>query len=255
MNQAISTEQPRPKKNQHQPSWGLVLRDLEARGEMEVISDIGARNQAGIQKYGTALQPHNGRDSLQDAYEESMDLVVYLKNAIQELPPLVPPSEGHRHLSRLYHQAIGIMCALKDYRVKQEADRAAFEEARAQKVQKMIPVVVTREEAFRTMGIPDPRKPQDAPVAPVPTVWVDDQVTQNQAHTGHPGVFEGMVGVEVASHQPTVFIPPQIQGPLREELEDWKARMDASLQAERERHHKAVTRGDGKLHSEWGEFS
>ena len=37
----------------------------------------------GIRKYGTPLQPDNGRDSLQDAYEEALDLCVYLKNEIR----------------------------------------------------------------------------------------------------------------------------------------------------------------------------
>ena len=35
-------------------------------------------------RYGTALQPHNGRDALLDAYEEALDLAMYLKQAIVE---------------------------------------------------------------------------------------------------------------------------------------------------------------------------
>jgi len=34
-----------------------------------VIADIEARRQVGVQRYGTALQAHNGRDALRDAYE------------------------------------------------------------------------------------------------------------------------------------------------------------------------------------------
>jgi hypothetical protein len=49
------------------------------------MRDMENRNKAGIEKYGTPLQPHNGRNSLQDAYEEALDLAVYLKNAIIEL--------------------------------------------------------------------------------------------------------------------------------------------------------------------------
>jgi len=66
-------EQPSPKPNASTPTWELVMRDMENR------------NKAGIEKYGTPLQPHNGRNSLQDAYEEALDLAVYLKNAIIEL--------------------------------------------------------------------------------------------------------------------------------------------------------------------------
>ena len=49
-----------------------------------VIEDIRRRREVGIQRYGTALQPHNGRDALRDAYEEAMDLTMYLRQAIAE---------------------------------------------------------------------------------------------------------------------------------------------------------------------------
>lgn len=42
------------------------------------------RDQMGRKKYGTPLQPNNGRDALQDAYEEALDLAVYLRQAIYE---------------------------------------------------------------------------------------------------------------------------------------------------------------------------
>lgn len=50
----------------------------------EVILDMYSRNQFGISKYGIPLQAHNGRDALKDAYEEALDLCVYLKTAIIE---------------------------------------------------------------------------------------------------------------------------------------------------------------------------
>lgn len=49
-----------------------------------VIADIEARKQTGIRKYGTALQPFNGRDALIDAYQEALDLCQYLRQAIEE---------------------------------------------------------------------------------------------------------------------------------------------------------------------------
>lgn len=49
-----------------------------------VIEDIEKRRELGIQRYGTPLQPHNGRDALKDAYEEALDLAMYLKQAIVE---------------------------------------------------------------------------------------------------------------------------------------------------------------------------
>lgn len=49
-----------------------------------VIADINARKEFGLKKYGTALQPHNGRDALTDAYQEAVDLCKYLRQAIYE---------------------------------------------------------------------------------------------------------------------------------------------------------------------------
>ena len=49
-----------------------------------VISDIQARVAAGVKKYGTKLQTHNGRDALMDAYQEAIDLVMYLRQKILE---------------------------------------------------------------------------------------------------------------------------------------------------------------------------
>ena len=49
-----------------------------------VLADIEERKQFGIRKYGTALQVGNGRDMLQDAYEEALDLVIYLKGCLLE---------------------------------------------------------------------------------------------------------------------------------------------------------------------------
>ena len=49
-----------------------------------VIEDMKARKSLGIERYGTALQAHNGRDALMDAYQEALDLCVYLRQAIEE---------------------------------------------------------------------------------------------------------------------------------------------------------------------------
>ena len=49
-----------------------------------VIADIEARKALGLKKYGTLLQPFNGRSFLQDAYEEVLDLAVYLRGRLEE---------------------------------------------------------------------------------------------------------------------------------------------------------------------------
>ncbi|MDX2800142.1 hypothetical protein [Streptomyces scabiei] len=49
-----------------------------------LIADIRARRDLGIQRYGSPLMTHNGRDAVQDALEEAVDLAVYLKQVAME---------------------------------------------------------------------------------------------------------------------------------------------------------------------------
>ncbi len=49
-----------------------------------VLRDVEERVSAGEKKYGVKLQTHNGRDALWDAYQEALDLVMYLRQAILE---------------------------------------------------------------------------------------------------------------------------------------------------------------------------
>ena len=49
-----------------------------------VIADMQERDHLGRERYGTPLQSHNGRDALVDAYQEALDLAVYLRQAIEE---------------------------------------------------------------------------------------------------------------------------------------------------------------------------
>lgn len=65
-------KQPKPIPNESIPVWETVIQDMHERHHM------------GCETYGTPLQAGNGRDSLVDAYEEALDLCVYLKQAILE---------------------------------------------------------------------------------------------------------------------------------------------------------------------------
>jgi hypothetical protein len=49
-----------------------------------VIADIAERKEHDITKYGTALQAGNGRDALRDLYEELLDGVMYVRQAMEE---------------------------------------------------------------------------------------------------------------------------------------------------------------------------
>jgi len=50
----------------------------------QVMIDLTERMEIGIKTYGEALRANNGRDALQDAYEEALDLACYLKQAMIE---------------------------------------------------------------------------------------------------------------------------------------------------------------------------
>jgi hypothetical protein len=49
-----------------------------------VIKDMCDRHEAGCAKYATPLRAHNGRRPLIDAYQELLDLAVYLRQEIVE---------------------------------------------------------------------------------------------------------------------------------------------------------------------------
>ena len=64
-------EQPKP-KGEGPEIVGLVIKDLQARAEV------------GEKRYGEKLKPFNGRNGLLDAYQEALDLVMYLRQCLYE---------------------------------------------------------------------------------------------------------------------------------------------------------------------------
>lgn len=49
-----------------------------------VRQDLLEREQLGIERYGQPVRAFNGRSALMDAYQEALDLAVYLRQAIAE---------------------------------------------------------------------------------------------------------------------------------------------------------------------------
>ena len=50
----------------------------------QVKGYLDQRKELGIRRYGKALQAHNGRDPLRDAFEEAVDLTMYLGQVLIE---------------------------------------------------------------------------------------------------------------------------------------------------------------------------
>ncbi len=98
--------QPAPTATDERPVWELVMHDVLARGGIQddtanlLIEDMCARDAQGRAKYGLPLQATNGRDHLVDAYQESLDLCVYLRAGI--VRETIP--------DRLYNDAL-VLCA------------------------------------------------------------------------------------------------------------------------------------------------
>lgn len=102
------TDQPRPGD---QP---LPVPNGRPDVQSMVIADIKARRDIGVQRYGTHLASFNGRDGLRDAYEEAMDLTVYLRQVIEErnLTPAVLvllAAEADIHEQRRDSDALGYL--------------------------------------------------------------------------------------------------------------------------------------------------
>jgi len=70
----------RPKATEPQPAPNNGGADVLN----QVMRDLLDRSEFGTAKYGTRLQSGNGRDALMDAYQEALDLVMYLRQAIIE---------------------------------------------------------------------------------------------------------------------------------------------------------------------------
>ncbi len=69
-------DQPLPAHNDRAAVWDLVK------------ADIDSRDNLGRLRYGTRLQPFNGRDTVRDTYEEALDKLVYLRSLLVETQEL-----------------------------------------------------------------------------------------------------------------------------------------------------------------------
>lgn len=78
------TDQDLPIPNGRRPILKIIMED-----------DLPRRRLHGVMKYGQELQAFNGRDPVLDAYEEATDLMVYLKQLLEENAALVHYTFGY----------------------------------------------------------------------------------------------------------------------------------------------------------------
>jgi hypothetical protein len=91
---AVVEDQPPPVATDRRPAWDIVIAHTELRRSASaygttgvvdrVIIDMRERDRVGRARYGTPLTSGNGRDNLVDAYQESLDLAVYIAAELDE---------------------------------------------------------------------------------------------------------------------------------------------------------------------------
>jgi hypothetical protein len=86
---SLNEPQPAPSAGQAVPTWQLV------------IADMNERDQWGARKYGTRHQHDNGRDHLVDAYQEALDLALYLRSEIEKRKTTTEAEELRGNLATL----------------------------------------------------------------------------------------------------------------------------------------------------------
>lgn len=128
-----ANEQPAPVANDRPAVWPLVVEDMKAR------------DAVGRQRYGVPLQPNNGRDALRDAYEEALDLAVYLKQALLE--------NGDQLGSRI--ALAGKLSRLEEEnkRLRNDLERVALERDEAREEARKLKGAVAMAEAQRDAAI------------------------------------------------------------------------------------------------------
>jgi len=89
----LNAEQPAPKATDRRPAWELVIEfvqakwpgaDTEDETMKAFIVDMRERDRIGRERYGVPLTADNGRDHLVDAFQECLDLMVYLRAWLDE---------------------------------------------------------------------------------------------------------------------------------------------------------------------------
>jgi len=105
-----NTHEPSPKPGKT-PVAPEVLKDIKATVTPDelrrvLLNDIMARIKAGRIKYETILMTLNGRDAWWDAWQESADLCMYLRQARMENP-------GNEALKDLYSTALELCAGVR----------------------------------------------------------------------------------------------------------------------------------------------
>lgn len=120
----LLAKQPVPVRNNENSVWYYVISDLiraqkspknpiPQKYYQQIIADCEARKEQGEKDYGTPLQIHNGRDFLADAYQEALDLMVYLGGKYQEVRE--DDEEAADLLAAVYSLSMTTVIMIREY--------------------------------------------------------------------------------------------------------------------------------------------
>lgn len=84
----LNAPQPAPTAGEGDEVWPLIFANEALVLPDWLKADMKARHEMGVKKYGTPLRVWNGRDCVIDAYQEALDLAVYVQQARARLPCL-----------------------------------------------------------------------------------------------------------------------------------------------------------------------
>jgi hypothetical protein len=109
--------QPPPRNSDGPALWPLIISELGGSETDKLLAaDMQARHEFGMAKYGVPLVASNGRDHLADAYQESLDCVVYLRAEIElQLDKRVDETDTHE-LKGLHQLYIDMLDMAKEVR-------------------------------------------------------------------------------------------------------------------------------------------
>lgn len=86
--QALKPQPPPANPPRGVPVWPLIIAELGEEGADSAVLDLmRQRDEQGRAKYGVPLCTNDGRITLVDAFQEALDLLVYLRKYAEENPP------------------------------------------------------------------------------------------------------------------------------------------------------------------------
>lgn len=129
--------QPAPVPNDGPHIADLVIADLQTGSQHgaarhPVADAIRARKELGTARYGTPLQPFNGRDPLTDLIDEVLDACQYACQYVYERAAVDPDDPDLLAANALYADLLDMACALDGLRARRavrDQQRAAIERA------------------------------------------------------------------------------------------------------------------------------